>query len=163
MIWLVSILTYALFGIVFAAWIVGKEKEPEEFSDDPYLWLFINVPFWPFIGLGYLIKELFVRLVDGFRRTGDIALSTQPDWTPSNKRLPEERDWYLGIFKEPDTGWINPVPFVCDYLLGKKTKATTKEGWILKGFTDREKHIDYYFNLECVAWMPLPESYTERE
>ena len=35
-------------------------------------------------------------------------------------------------------------------------KATTKEYWILHGFTDRDEHIDYYFNLECVAWVPLP-------
>ena len=87
--------------------------------------------------------------------------SAQPEqrWIPCSERLPEERDWYLGIFKEPDTGWINPIPFICDYLLGMKTKATTKEGWILKGHTDREEYIDYYFNLECVAWMPLPEPY----
>ena len=87
----------------------------------------------------------------------------QPEqkWIPCSERLPEERDWYLGIFKEPDTGWINPIPFICDYLLGTKTKATTKEGWILKGHTDREEYIDYYFNLECVAWMPLPEPYKE--
>ena len=94
----------------------------------------------------------------------DMAIKAleQPEqwWFLCSDKLPEERDWYLGIFKEPDTGWINPVPFICDYLLGKKTKATTKEGWILKGFTDREEHI-YYFNLECVAWMPLPEPYRE--
>lgn len=82
-------------------------------------------------------------------------------WIHVSERLPEERDWYLGIFKEPDTGWINPTPFICDYLLGTKTKATTKEGWILKGHTDMEEYIDYYFNLECVAWMPLPEPYKE--
>ena len=89
----------------------------------------------------------------------------QPEqiWIMCSERLPEERDWYLGIFKEPDTGWINPTPFICDYLLGTKTKATTKEGWILKGHTDREEYIDYYFNLECVAWMPLPEPYKEGE
>lgn len=89
----------------------------------------------------------------------------QPElkWIHVSERLPEERDWYLGIFKEPDTGWINPTPFICDYLLGTKTKATTKEGWILKGHTDREEYIDYYFNLECVAWMPLPEPYKEGE
>jgi hypothetical protein len=78
-------------------------------------------------------------------------------WIPVTERLPEKRDWYLGIFKEPDTGWINPIPFICDYLLGEKTKATTKEGWILKECTDREEHIDYYFNLECVAWRELPK------
>ena len=85
------------------------------------------------------------------------AMKDTQRWIPVSERLPKERDWYLGIFKEADTGWINPIPFICDYLLGKKTKATTKEGWILKGFTDRDEYSDYYFNLECVAWMPLPE------
>ena len=87
--------------------------------------------------------------------------SVQPQqWIPCSGRLPTERDWYLGIFKEPDTGWINPVPFICDYV-GKETTATTKECWILKDCTDREEHIDYYFNLKCVAWMPLPKLYSD--
>lgn len=68
MIWLAIIVAYVLCGIVLAAWMVGNEKEPEDFRDAPYLWLFVNVPFWPVIGLGYLINELFVRLVDSFRR-----------------------------------------------------------------------------------------------
>jgi len=85
--------------------------------------------------------------------------SEQPQrWISVTEDTPKKRDWYLGIFKEPDTGWINPLPFICDYV-GRETKATTKEGWILRGYTEREEHIDYYFNLECVAWMPLPESY----
>ena len=86
------------------------------------------------------------------------VLEQEPRWIPVSERLPNDRDWYLGIFKEPDTGWINPLPFICDYV-GRETKATTKEYWILHGFTDGDEHIDYYFNLECVAWMPLPQSY----
>lgn len=89
-----------------------------------------------------------------------IDFHCRPMWIPVSERLPNDRDWYLGIFKEPDTGWINPLPFICDYV-GSETKATTKEHWILRGFTDRDEHIDYYFNLECVAWMPLPEPYRE--
>ena len=108
-------------------------------------------------------KESVQAVMDYIRGCADRIRSlpsAQPvQWIPCSERLPEERDWYLGIFKEPDTGWINPIPFICDYLLGTKTKATTKEGWILKGHTDREEYIDYYFNLECVAWMPLPEPY----
>lgn len=69
MIWLAIIVAYVLCGIVLAAWMVGNEKEPEDFRDEPYLWLFVNVPFWPVIGLWYLIMGLFVRLVDGFRPT----------------------------------------------------------------------------------------------
>lgn len=90
----------------------------------------------------------------------DMAIESleQTLWIPVSEKLPNDRDWYLGIFKEPDTGWINPLPFVCDYV-GHETKATTKEHWILRGFTDRDEHIDYYFNLECVAWMQLPKPY----
>ena len=87
-----------------------------------------------------------------------IDFHCRPMWIPVSERLPNDRDWYLGIFKEPDTGWINPLPFICDYV-GSETKATTKEYWILRGFTDRDERIDYYFNLECVAWMPLPDPY----
>jgi hypothetical protein len=86
----------------------------------------------------------------------------EPKWIPVSESLPNDRDWYLGIFKEPDTGWINPLPFICDYV-GSETKATTKEHWILRGFTDRDERIDYYFNLECAAWMPLPEPYEPQE
>ena len=84
------------------------------------------------------------------------TIEPEQRWIPCSERLPNDRDWYLGIFKEPDTGWINPLPFICDYV-GSETKATTKEHWILRGFTDRDERIDYYFNLECVAWMPLPK------
>lgn len=85
------------------------------------------------------------------------------EWIPVSDRLPEDRDWYLGIFKESDTGWINPIPFICDYV-GRETKATTKDYWILRGITDEDDCVgDYYFNLECVAWMPLPEPYEVEE
>ena len=89
-------------------------------------------------------------------------LEQEPRWIPVSEKLPNDRDWYLGIFKEPDTGWVNPLPFICDYV-GSETKATTKEYWILRGLTDRDERIDYYFNLECVAWMPLPKPYEPQE
>ena len=94
--------------------------------------------------------------------TIEQAFKKEPKWIPVSERLPDDRDWYLGIFRESDTGWINPLPFICDYV-GSETKAATKEHWILRGFTDRDEHIDYYFNLECVAWMPLPEPYEPQE
>jgi len=80
-------------------------------------------------------------------------------WIPVSEGTPKDREWYLGIFKEPDTGWVNPLPYICVYM-GHETRATTKEHWILKGYTDRDEDIDYYFNLECVAWMPF-EPYKE--
>ena len=102
-------------------------------------------------------KDDLQELVD--EKVEELAQHMERRWIPVSEKLPNDRDWYLGIFKEPDTGWINPLPFICDYV-GRETKATTKEFWILRGFTDRDyKECDYYYNLECVAWMPLPEPY----
>ena len=120
-----------------------------------------------------MINELFERELQNTSINGvsladyikdNYIAKDHGEWIPVSERLPEDRKWCLAIFKESDTGWINPIPYICDYV-GKATKATTKEYWILHGFTDRDdEHIDYYFNLECVAWMPLPEPYrTEQE
>jgi len=79
-------------------------------------------------------------------------------WIEAKKSLPTVRDWYLGTFKEADTGWVNPLPYICDYI-GNVTKATTKEGWIIRNCTDNDNPNEYYLNLECVAWMPLPEPF----
>ena len=32
------------------------------------------------------------------------ALEQETRWIPVSEKLPNDRDWYLGIFKEPDTG-----------------------------------------------------------
>lgn len=110
-----------------------------------------------------LLDNLIGAVEDNHGSDYDEALkiaikALEQRWISVSERLPKDRDWYLGIFKEPDTGRINPLPFICDYV-GSETKATTKEYWILRGYTDIDAHIDYYFNLECVAWMPLPEPY----
>lgn len=91
----------------------------------------------------------------------EMLESAQPEqrWIPVTKRLPKNRDWVLGIFQEGDTGWINPIPFICDYV-GKKTPITTQDNWLLK-LVD-EPH-PYYENLHCIAWMPLPETWEEGE
>ena len=99
------------------------------------------------------------QMVKGIHALPSVTPQPQePRWIPVSEKLPDDRNWYLGIFKEPDTGWVNPLPFICDYV-GKETKATTKGFWILRGLTDCDSPSDYYLNLECVAWMPLPESY----
>lgn len=85
----------------------------------------------------------------------------QGEWIPVSERLPSDRDWYLGVFREADTGFIG-LPYICDYA-GTVTIWTTKEGWILRGFTDIDKAIDYVRSLECVAWQPLPEPYKEAD
>lgn len=85
-------------------------------------------------------------------------------WIKTSVRTPDDRDWYLGIFQETDTGWINPIPFICDYV-GFITLGTTKEGWIIKDCTNIDYPHEYYLNLHCVAWTRLPEPYehTEKE
>lgn len=108
-------------------------------------------------------EEVLLRRDRDIIRALPPATPQEPRWISVSEKLPNDRDWYLGIFKEPDTGWINPLPFICDYV-GRETKATTKEFWILRGFTDRDyKECDYYFNLECVAWMPLPKPFELQE
>lgn len=76
-------------------------------------------------------------------------------WIPCSERLPSERDWYLAVFKEPDTDFVL-VPRVADYI-GKTTKGTTNEGWYIIDWGD--KPTDYYKELKCIAWQPLPEPY----
>ena len=85
-------------------------------------------------------------------------------WIPCSERLPEERDWYLAVFEEVDTGFIG-VPYIADYLMGKRTIYTTEDGWIIHNYTDIEGGAsEYYKKLRCVAWQPLPEPYnTESE
>ena len=80
-------------------------------------------------------------------------------WIPCSERLPEERDWYLAVFEEVDTGFIG-VPYIADYLMGTHTIYTTEDGWIIHNCTDIEGGAsEYYKKLRCVAWQPLPEPY----
>lgn len=80
------------------------------------------------------------------------------EWIPVSERLPEERDWYLAIFKEYDEDFML-VPRVADYV-GHITTATTDEGWLIIDL-DEKMNIDYYKKLKCIAWMPLPPAYKE--
>lgn len=90
------------------------------------------------------------------------ALEQEPKtgrWIPCSERLPEERDWYLAVFEEVDTGFIG-IPYIADYLMGSHTKFTTEDGWIIHNCTDIEGGAsEYYKKLRCVAWQPLPEPY----
>ena len=80
-------------------------------------------------------------------------------WIRVEEWLPENHDWCLGIFQEPVTGWINPIPFVCDYV-GHETPITTSDFWVLHGINEPDS---YYQGLKCIAWMPLPEPYERSE
>ena len=77
-------------------------------------------------------------------------LREQTRWIPVSERLPEERDWYLAVFKEKDTGF-QLIPRVADYI----GKGGNK--WrIIDEYGLRQEYID---KLECIAWMPLPQPY----
>lgn len=80
-------------------------------------------------------------------------------WIPCSERLPKERDWYLAMFQEVESGFIG-LPFIADYLMGVHTKYTTDDGWIIANCTDTEDgSAEYYKKLKCIAWQPLPEPY----
>ena len=94
----------------------------------------------------------------------EVAEEYNNGWIPCSERLPEERDWYLAVFEEVDTGFIG-LPSIADYLMGEHTIYTTEDGWIIHNCTDREDVSSeyYYKNLRCVAWQPLPEPFKERD
>ena len=107
----------------------------------------------------YTKDDMTREYLKGYNACKDMNERPQGEWIPVSERLPESRDWYLGLFKEPDTDFIG-IPYICDYV-GKVTKGTTKEGWILRHCTDVDTVPDYFRNLICVAWQPLPEPYME--
>lgn len=83
-----------------------------------------------------------------------IKALEQTGWIPISERLPEERDWYLVVFKETDTGF-QLIPRVADYIGGGKNEwRLIDEDGLVKEYRDI---------LECVAWMPLPERYQSQE
>lgn len=102
-----------------------------------------------------------VGLTEAMLIVQEVAEQYNNGWIPCSERLPEERDWYLAVFEEVDTGFIG-LPYIAEYLMGKHTIATTEDGWIIYNCTDREDaSSEYYKKLRCVAWQPLPEPYKE--
>lgn len=98
----------------------------------------------------------WINIIDNFDFAIDKvtkALLEQTRWIPCSERLPEERDWYLAVFREKDTGF-QLIPRVADYR-GENTWDIIDNNILVKEYRDI---------LECVAWMPLPEPYrTESE
>lgn len=84
-------------------------------------------------------------------------IAQQFKWISVKERMPEERDWYLGIFE--DEFGTKTIPIVCDYV-GCVAPSTTDEGWILSNITDNMEipnvH-EYYKHLKCLYWTYLPE------
>lgn len=100
--------------------------------------------------------EQVVRIIEIVKQE---AAEYNNGWIPCSERLPEERDWYLAVFEEVDTGFIG-LPYIADYLMGSHTEFTTEDGWIIHNCSDREdESAEYYKNLRCVAWQPLPNPF----
>lgn len=74
----------------------------------------------------------------------------QAQWIPVSERLPAEREWYLAVFKETDTGY-QLIPRVADYI------GNGENVWRI--IDEDGLGQEYCSTLECVAWMPLPELY----
>ena len=112
-------------------------------------------------------KELYLDRANIYgevmREIDRLAVEYNNGWIPCSERLPKERDWYLAVFEEVDTGFIG-IPYIADYLMGSHTKFTTEDGWIIRNCSDREdESAEYYKNLRCVAWQPLPQPYKESD
>lgn len=80
------------------------------------------------------------------------ALEQEARWIPASERLPEERDWYLAVFKEKDTGY-QLIPRVSEYIGENKWRIIDEEAFV-------KNYMDI---LKCVAWMPLPKPYEPQE
>lgn len=84
------------------------------------------------------------------------AVEYNNGWIPCSERLPEERDWYLCVFREKDTGF-QLIPRVADFMQAPEKSHATYDGWMIIDYEGMTS--EYLKLLECVAWQPLPEPY----
>ena len=102
------------------------------------------------------VKDAYGKAI---KIVNQLAEEHNNGWILCEERLPDKRDWYLAMFQEVESGFIG-LPFIADYLMGVHTKYTTDDGWIVHNGSDREdESAEYYKNLRCVAWQPLPQPY----
>lgn len=109
--------------------------------------------------INYLVKTAESVGIEGVNQDVPISVETCveimrrldakiPRWILVSERLPEEREWYLAVFKESDTGY-QLIPRVADYIGNGENK------WRI---IDEDGIASEYFDLlECIAWMSLPE------
>lgn len=76
------------------------------------------------------------------------AMQHKQRWIPVSERLPEDHDWYVIVVKEKSTGY-QYIPRIASH--------NHDNCWSIIDTEDADK--DWLDDLECVAWMPLPEPY----
>ena len=79
-------------------------------------------------------------------------------WIPCSERLPEEYDDYLITYTTSQSK--RPFIAICE---GEETREYDHERNRFKFEWLLEDYIKAYPNVEVIAWMPLPEPYTEME
>lgn len=92
------------------------------------------------------------KVVKSYKEVENLPSVAANKWIPVTERLPDERDWYITVFKEKDTG-CQLIPRVADYIGENNWRIIDEDGL-------GENYRDI---LECVAWMPLPEPYKAEE
>lgn len=98
--------------------------------------------------------KILINMWFGFNNSKEIEAINKAvevlkrQWIPVTEKLPEDHDWYLVVMKEKDTGY-QCVPRVAAYTYGGKWDLIDSNG----------QCPEWLDNLECVAWMPLPEEY----
>lgn len=100
---------------------------------------------------GHTEKDV-TRLLSLEQQPCENAVSREKvgQWVSVKDRLPKEREWYLAVFREADTGF-QLIPRVADYIGEGENK------WRL---IDKDGLASEYRDLlECVAWMPLPQTF----
>ena len=76
------------------------------------------------------------------------SVTPKQRWIPVSERLPEDHDWYVIVVKEKSTGY-QYIPRIASH--------NHDNCWSIIDTEDADK--DWLDDLECVAWMPLPEPY----
>lgn len=128
----------------FVEKLIERLEEEKNSANNTYMNFEMNVDMGRVFGL-----EKSVEIVN------QLAEEYNQGWILCSERLPEERSWYLALFKESSTGFVG-LPYIADYLMGNHTSWTTKDGWIIKDCTDIDNVNEYFKDLECVAWQSLP-------
>lgn len=90
------------------------------------------------------VKKVAQSTVDMLKKQGLFV----GRWIPVSERLPEDHDWYVIVVKEKSTGY-QYIPRIASH--------NHDNCWLIIDTEDADK--DWLDDLECVAWMPLPEPY----